>query len=253
MRKILAIDLDQTLLRSDKTISEYTIETFRKLKENNGYGVFIATGRSIMRSQDYMCAIRADGIIALNGASTLYEEKMISKYNIAEEKAVALINNLLLIPETFVNVTYPDIILSNNKTLDNGDGVHRYTDYSEIDAREITKISLVTEYPQRVREIDFSFYDCRVHEVASDPKYFAISNCHVSKLRGLNDLCRYLNITLTEVIAFGDDYNDLDILSHSGYAVVVANAQEEIKSVADTICKPNDEDGVADWINENLL
>lgn len=88
---------------------------------------------------------------------------------------------------------------------------------------------------------------------SKNPSYFAILNKNVSKLTGLYGLCEVLGITMQDVIAFGDDYNDYDILQNSGHAVVMANAADGIKEIADDICKSNDEDGVAQWIQKNLL
>ena len=65
---ILAIDLDQTLLHTDKTVSAYTQAIFRRLKTETDHKVIVATGRAGMRAQEYMEAIEADGIISLNGA-----------------------------------------------------------------------------------------------------------------------------------------------------------------------------------------
>ncbi|WP_373119067.1 HAD hydrolase family protein [Holdemania massiliensis] len=142
---------------------------------------------------------------------------------------------------------------SNNKTLVTGDHVHEYTDYSNINTFEIQKVSITTQHPEIIKSLDFNVYNCKLVDNAKDPSYFAILNKKVSKLAGLSDLCDYLGVNKSDVIAFGDDYNDLDILTHSGHAVVVNNASEDLKSYADDICPSNDEDGVAKWIESSLL
>ena len=58
--------------------------------------------------------------------------------------------------------------------------------------------------------------------------------------------------SLAEVISFGDNYNDIEMLQHSGLGVAVGNAREEVKAVADHVTLPNTEDGVARFISEHL-
>ncbi len=66
-------------------------------------------------------------------------------------------------------------------------------------------------------------------------------------------MCDYLSISYHDIIAFGDDYNDLDMLTFADQAIVVANASMAIQEVANEVCPSNDEDGVAKWIEKNLL
>jgi hydroxymethylpyrimidine pyrophosphatase-like HAD family hydrolase len=60
-------------------------------------------------------------------------------------------------------------------------------------------------------------------------------------------------ITLVETAAFGDDYNDKEMLRDCGVGIAVANAIEEVKAVADYICDSNENDGVAKWLDERIL
>lgn len=251
--KYLIIDLDQTLLHTDKSLSPYTREVFDRVHECRDFSVIVATGRSVMRAQDYMTMIHADGIISLNGAKTLYQNQMISEYPVDQDKSEALIRLLLTLPDTYVNVTYPTVILTNNQSLVTGDHVHEYCDYQKIDTHEIQKISLVSQHPEKVLDLDLDAYNCKRIDNAKDPTYFVILNKKVSKQTGLDDLCDHLSISYEDVIAFGDDYNDLDIMEKAHLAVAVENAVEKIQSIADEICPSNDEDGVAFWIEKHFF
>jgi hydroxymethylpyrimidine pyrophosphatase-like HAD family hydrolase len=55
------------------------------------------------------------------------------------------------------------------------------------------------------------------------------------------------------VVAFGDDYNDVEMLSECGIGVAMGNAIDECKAVADHICGDCDDDGMAKWLEKNLL
>ena len=61
------------------------------------------------------------------------------------------------------------------------------------------------------------------------------------------------NIPMNEVLAFGDNYNDIPLLAEVGYGVAVANAREEVKAVANEVTKSNITDGVAISIEKLLL
>ena len=67
----------------------------------------------------------------------------------------------------------------------------------------------------------------------------------VGKSEGLRLLCRHFNITPDEVVAIGDDDNDIDMLEAAGMGVAMGNARENVKKVADYITETNDNDGVA--------
>ncbi|MDR1059735.1 MAG: HAD hydrolase family protein, partial [Clostridiales bacterium] len=74
-----------------------------------------------------------------------------------------------------------------------------------------------------------------------------------SKSGAIAKLAKMWGISRDEVAACGDDLNDSDMLAFAGYGVAVANAKPEVKSAADFACGANDEDGVAQWLEENVL
>ena len=66
-------------------------------------------------------------------------------------------------------------------------------------------------------------------------------------------LAEKLGISLQDIVSFGDDLNDREMLQISGMGVAVSNAVKEVKEIADDVTLSNDEDGVADWIEKNIL
>ena len=73
-----------------------------------------------------------------------------------------------------------------------------------------------------------------------------------SKYQAVAELSKILQIDLDEMLAFGDDENDSDILENVGKGVAVENAIQNIKEIADDIAQSNDEDGVAKYIEKEL-
>jgi len=74
-----------------------------------------------------------------------------------------------------------------------------------------------------------------------------------TKSKALTELARIWGIAKTEIVAFGDDLNDIDMLSFAGIGIAMGNALDEVKAVADFICDDCDNNGVAKWLEENIL
>lgn len=84
----------------------------------------------------------------------------------------------------------------------------------------------------------------------SKPEYLEISPAGVTKAAGLAIVCEHLKIRPDEVIAVGDNFNDLEMLEFAGMSVVVYNAPDEVRRRADRVIPANDEDGVAQFVEE---
>jgi hypothetical protein len=74
-----------------------------------------------------------------------------------------------------------------------------------------------------------------------------------TKSRAIAELAGIWGINRKEIAAFGDDFNDLDMFEYAGIGVAMSNAVSEAKAAADFICGSNDEDGVARWLEENII
>lgn len=80
-----------------------------------------------------------------------------------------------------------------------------------------------------------------------------ISQKGVSKETGIRILCNHLGIDLSEVMAIGDNRNDVELIQTAGLGVAMGNAQPELRAVADTVTATNEADGVAKAIATYLL
>jgi hydroxymethylpyrimidine pyrophosphatase-like HAD family hydrolase len=74
-----------------------------------------------------------------------------------------------------------------------------------------------------------------------------------AKKYSVAEVCCQLGFSMGEVVAFGDDHNDIEMLRECGVGVAVSNAIDECKTVADFVCDDCDNDGVAKWIDENFM
>ena len=87
----------------------------------------------------------------------------------------------------------------------------------------------------------------------NDGKQGLIMNRAATKWNAIQALSVHFNISTTNIAAFGDDYNDVEMLKNCVIGIAVANALDEAKMVADYVCESNDNDGVAKWLEKNVL
>ena len=87
----------------------------------------------------------------------------------------------------------------------------------------------------------------------SDIPWYKLSKKGATKEKAITELCRHLNITASKIATFGDDFNDIGMLKLCGKGLAMENAITEVKESANKVCASNENDGVARWIEKNLL
>ena len=95
-------------------------------------------------------------------------------------------------------------------------------------------------------------FDGRMYISKSLPYFLEFANPEVTKGAGLAFLAEHLGFAQESTVAFGDGENDVELLEWAGYAVAVANAHERVLAVADLVCPPVTEEGVAQVIEAYL-
>lgn len=250
--KLIITDLDNTLLRSDKSISEYTANVFERLREK-GHLIAFATARGCAMSR-FVETIKPDIIVSNGGATILVNGKVIYR-NMLSEKDV----------ETIIAMCYEFTDGKALITAENDDGYYCNFVPSDLDRRSIFtysdfkdfrkpayKVTATLEKDEWAEAIVKSCSNCSLLNFTGENwRRYAADNSN--KETSLKILAKHLRIDLGDVVAFGDDINDLGMLKRSGTAVAVFNAIDEVKAVADHITESNDQDGVAKFLERTLL
>lgn len=244
MQQIAAIDLDDTLLRSDGTLSPQTL-TMLEQWQATGRRVVIATGRpprSIGRSlPDYLHKVPW---ICYNGAEIRLADEPIYQNLVPAADVYEILTQIQrTTPGLLVGVEI-DNVLYLNRTA------QRPTPYEVADLftldRPAAKVLLFSESSAALPNLTFDVpATSRVLYSARYPHFIQIIGCTTDKAEALRSLVGSWQMTMTDVVAFGDDTNDLEMVRDSGFGVAMDNAVPEVKAVADSITKTNDEDGVA--------
>ena len=247
--KAIVVDLDRTLLRSDKTISSYTRRSLLTCKEN-GIKIMVATARPLRTALHYCEMIGADAMVVSNGARVICGDRRM-EYGICRSSAVALLNALARMPELTVTLETGDVAYSN-RPVDEYETILS-DDLIEVAEREGALKILVTFSGEAALET--------VKASLTDDLYYTVANGHLiqimdkqaTKWNGIKAMLAFCNCRSAEVAYFGDDNDDIEPIKMCGLGVAVANAIDEVKDVADDIADSNDADGVAKYIERNIL
>ena len=253
MIKLIATDLDHTLLTLEGLVPEETKEYIRKAVEK---GVFfaISTGRSIKSARGVAESIGAAYMaICYNGALVLDPVNGVKVYeNYLEEDIVRTIVEYAHEHDLYIQMYDEGTIVVEELRLDrHPDPDLRYADYREVGNFleypffNTPKVLLACE-PERVPAEQAALGELlgdRVYMAQSDAHLIEVVSGGVDKGEALENLAGYLGVRKDEIIAFGDNTNDLPLLKAAGTAVAVANAVPAVKEWADYVAEGERSEG----------
>ena len=247
--KLIVTDLDGTVLKKNKTISKPTIESFLQCK-NAGIPSAIATARYIGGAMPFAKALHAefqiltDGTLVYEKGSLIYSNAMdISTTNaILSELKKRGYTSHITIPTTKGIYRYP----ANSRNRNSGFCFSLEEDFPYPGNK------MVVELPEEcIAEEIAKQCHCREFRYRGENRY-AFCSKTASKLDAILHITQKIGITLNDVLAFGDDLNDIDMITHCGYGVAMGNALEEVKAVANEVTDSNENDGVAKILSRYL-
>ncbi|MCY8512136.1 Cof-type HAD-IIB family hydrolase [Bacillus atrophaeus] len=262
---LIALDLDGTLLKDDKTISEDTLRTIRQVKEAGHY-VCISTGRPYRSSSMYYQQMGlTTPIVNFNGAFVHHpQDENWGRYHTS--LPLEVVKQLVDISETYsVHNVLAEVI---------DDVYFHYHDERLIDAFNMNTTNVtvgdlrdnlgedVTSVLIHAKEEDvpdIRAYLSDVHAEVIDHRRWAapwhvieIIKSGMNKAVGLKKISDYYQIPAERIIAFGDEDNDLEMLAFAGCGVAMENGIDSVKQIADTTTFSNEEDGVSRFLKQHF-
>lgn len=264
--KLIALDMDGTLLNEKKEISFRNKQAIKEAREN-GKSVIIATGRPRIGIQNVLEELEIDShedyVVSFNGAlvqnvktgdvifqSVLENEDYRYLYELSKEYGVhihALTKDYVTTP---VLNPYTKIEADLNKIETVKCDVDKFP-LSET----IVKVMFVDE-KEKLDEIEGLLSDAvrsKYSIVRSSPIFLEFLHPTVNKGVGVDAIAKVKDIHAHEVICVGDAGNDIAMIEYAGLGVAMGNAFEAVKRIANHITDTNEEDGVAKVIEQFML
>lgn len=238
--KLIALDMDGTVLDNYERISKRNREAIEKAREA-GIIVSFATGRGRQSVLSYVQELGLDTPMVLVNGSEVWEtpERLLQRHIMKRE----WIRELREIALQF------DIWYWAYAT----DGVHNRENWTSID-NDWIKFGFYTEEIEKLQQVREIVIQSDRYEVTnSHPFNLELNPKGVSKAKGLQAICQKLGIDMSQVVAFGDSLNDLEMIQQAGLGVAMGNAQQAVKDAATMTTLTNVEDGVAEVIFQHVL
>lgn len=259
--KLLAFDMDGTILTSDKKITPATVAKLEELSKRGVY-VVVSTGRGLAE----LSAYRKDfqfvhyGILISGGIVYDFQKSQaLSICPVAEDLIFKLIDAGIDEGAMIHLLTLNDSIAAQ-KDIEQMEKFHMgiyqkmfericlrcddFKGYVRDNPTKVLKVNLYHLTPEsrdrtveRMKNFDLQLVFAEGTSLEASPK-------NITKGSGLRELCNILKISVDECVAIGDGFNDFEILQTAGLSVAMGNARDEIKKIADFVTDDNDHDGV---------
>lgn len=250
---MIVTDLDRTLLRSDKTISAYTANVLCRCQDQ-GIKVVLATARPKRTVKHFLNDMKADAIILHNGAIVHIGDDVFYHCGIDHDRARHILLSISRDnPAATLSVEIDDVFYANFDVSSVWNCAKAVlTDFTDLPEKPADKIIVgVSSMDDIARYSDYLPDD--LYMEMNDGQLGLIMHQDATKLRAVKVLAEHYGYGLPEAVAFGDDFNDLEMIRGCGIGVAMENALDEVKAVADFICATNDNDGVAKWLEKHVL
>jgi Cof subfamily protein (haloacid dehalogenase superfamily) len=260
MEKIVAIDIDGTLLDSNHKVTDEVFEAIKNAKQN-GVHIALCSGRPVFGLKpiiDMLPEKSIEYVITHNGALVLELEtgKVISSQTLNADD-FELFNHISEQQDTHLCFHDYDGIYTYCRKINDGMArniiaqqcIMEVLDSIPVEkANGILKLQFIENTPEVVDHlievIPTALFE-EYHIVRSVRDSLEVMKKGVNKWTGISDLAKYLNVSEEDTIGIGDEENDREMLENVGLSIVMGNAGTEMKKIADIITKSNDESGVA--------
>ncbi|MFQ9515836.1 MAG: Cof-type HAD-IIB family hydrolase [Eubacterium sp.] len=267
--KLIAFDMDGTLLNSDKKILPKSLEMISKAVDS-GKEVILSTGRCVAELSGYIEQIPGLRYInCVSGAQVydLKENKEIYSNAIPVDK-VKKILRIAKMEDSMPHIMTNDSIVQKSdyenmehfqmgnyiplfeKVAKKVDDIWAFYDENSFPVEKFNIYHVNAEErdktKERLEELDLVLIDAEKTSVE-------ISAKGVNKGIGLVKLCEHLGISIEQTIAVGDSYNDVEILKTAGLSVAMGNANDTVREICDVMVSDCDHDGCAEAIEKYLL
>lgn len=263
MYKLIAIDLDGTLLTDELTITPRTIQAIQKAVEL-GTVVTIATGRMYPSAKQFAQQLGIDvPVITYQGAiiKEIASNEVIYERLIPADIAQKLVD-IAIEKKLHLQVYQDDILygaMENDKLIAYAEKskvpYQVEPDLGKLAKQGFTKALFIeaSDYLDTLQDELQALFGERAHISKSAVNYLEVTHPEANKGCALLHLASKLGIDRTETIGIGDNHNDIELIQTAGLGIAMGNAVQALKEIADYTTLSNNEDGVCHAIEKFIL
>ena len=269
---LIVADLDGTMLHDadafeNRFLTQQTIDAVSEVKRKTRVPFAIITARPVCAALNIIKSLNADVCAYLNGAlidfdannssesvlASQNQSDSVVRFGFSSKRACEVCLSLLCaIPTLRIGIVMNDIRYTNFDlhTLWKSSNFIR-TDFHDIPDGIADKIIIVPRDDEKLRLESALPEDFSLH--ISEDVLWMLTNPLANKGHALNVICERLSVKPSRTVVFGDDIIDIDMFRAGGYGVAVSNSNPRLLTIADEVCASNNDDGVASWLQNELL
>lgn len=256
--KLIAVDIDDTLLNRKKEITPLTKAALTEAQKN-GVKVVVASGRlpygvrPFARELDVMSY--GGYYMGFNGGAIINSRGELIAKTYLDSKYIKPVYDALRPYNVTTMVHKGDMIYADRKV---NDYTHIESDVIGLDLNLVDDIAdfvdwslhkfLICGVPEELKELEKQLLNLFGNELdiyLSAPWFLEVMPKGINKGIGVERICEDMGITMSEVVAFGDSFNDLPMIKSVGMGIAMGNAEPELKAVAAMVTDDCDSDGIA--------
>jgi len=254
LQKAIFFDIDGTLVNAAGEVPVSALQSIDKARKR-GHRIFIATGRSKAGLVGELGNIKFDGMVLGSGAYIECENKTLYRKTISNGQLTDIVNCLFSEGADIIFETEDKVYLPMNHEINLwGDNVEYYY------ARDWESITNIHKFIYRNSKSDMDSLQKRFSDqFLILPNSFGevqgefsgeVTEIGVTKKTGIRRIQEHLDINRKDIIAFGDNWNDIEMIKYAGIGIAMGNGVEELKAVADIVTPSVEDDGVAIQLNK---
>lgn len=267
---IIALDLDGTLTNSEKNITPRTFDALMKA-QREGVRLVLASGRPTFGiaalANQLQLADYGGYVLSYNGGRIIdWCEKTVIFSQVVDQKLVPILYDFAEKTQLPIVTYLPEAILASKNEGEylaeeariNGMPIVVAQNFVE-EAMQIeggsTKF-LIPGEPELLIQLESEMKAALSEQMEvfrSAPFFLELPPKGIDKAQSLQRLLTHLGLERDSLMAFGDGFNDLSMIQFAGQGVAMANAVEEVKSIADFVTTSNEEDGIAHALEQLLF
>lgn len=256
---LLALDIDGTLTNTKKEVTLAVQEALRLFSKAGGQ-IILASGRPtygivpvaeilhLPENGGYILAYNGGRVMDCKSGEYLYEKNLPSDViSILAEQAKQYKVNIMTYEDDCIITEQPDDVYCVKESQINHMKIKKVDSFADYVDFPVTKCLLTAdgEYLQTVEEKMKAYWGDRLSICRSEPFFLEVTANGIDKAGTLSKVLELLRLDRENLVACGDGFNDISMISYAGLGVAMANGNEKTKEAADCIAPSNDEDGVA--------